>query len=104
MITNPPIIIIRFLFVLKNKLNTFTDEPSMKNVVDIPIVKNKVFLNKELLMNLLLFRPSMLLLDNILKYIGNTGNIQGDKKDNTPSKNTTIKFNLSINSPPKLLF
>ncbi|MDO7205984.1 hypothetical protein Q5M85_19760 [Paraclostridium bifermentans] len=32
------------LFVFKNDLSTFTDDPNMKNVTDIPIVKNIVFL------------------------------------------------------------
>ncbi|CCL08327.1 hypothetical protein BN168_610041 [Clostridioides difficile CD002] len=65
----PPINIIKSLFSLKNILNTLTDEPNIKNVVEIPRAKNTVFLNRELPIKLVFpsFRFSTLLFDNILK-------------------------------------
>ncbi|MPM57232.1 hypothetical protein SDC9_104054 [bioreactor metagenome] len=92
----PPNTIIISLFALKNVPKAFNDDPSIKNVIEIPNVKHIVFLNKALLAKLPLFKFSTLLLDNILKYIGSIGNMHGDKNDNKPSTNTTIKFIFSI--------
>lgn len=43
-IINPPKTIIIYLLLLKNELKTLIDEPSMKNVVEIPSTNNMVFL------------------------------------------------------------
>ncbi len=88
MIIRPPNIIIKSLLELKNELNAFTDDPNIKNVIEIPNVKNNVFLNKAPFKNLPSFKPSILLFDSILKYIGNIGIIQGEKKDSNPSIKT----------------
>lgn len=47
MIIPPPKLIIS-LFSVKKLLSRFTEFPKIKKVVDIPIVKNIVFLNNEL--------------------------------------------------------
>lgn len=91
------------LFALKNEVRTFNDEPNKKKVVEIPKVKNNVFLNNEFFAIPLLVILSRLLFDSILKYTGKIGNIHGDKKEINPSKKTILKFKFSIkislNSP-----
>lgn len=96
----PPKIIIIFLLVLKNELKAFIDDPNMKNVVEIPKVKNIVFFIKILLLNLESLISSTLLLDNILKYIGSIGNIHGEKIDRIPSTKTIKKLIFSTKPFP----
>lgn len=90
--------------MLNNEPNALIDAPNMKNVVDIPKVKNKVFLINILLLNLESFISLTVLLANILKYIGSIGNIQGEKIDNIPSiKTIKILIFPKIKFPPKFL-
>ncbi len=57
------------LLDVKKYLNTFTEEPNIKNVVDIPNTNRTVFFNMELFINLTYpyFRLCTLLFDNMLK-------------------------------------
>ncbi|MNN32496.1 hypothetical protein D3C81_1462180 [compost metagenome] len=78
-------------------LNLFIEKPNIKNVDDIPNIKNRVFFNNIEFLNLkFLLKLSTLLLESIPMYTGSIGNTQGENKDITPSKNTNTKLSLSI--------